>query len=42
MSDYPPINLITREIISQKIYVGDTKIGTAEFNRKIFDKMYED
>ena len=42
LSDYPPINLITREIISQKISVDDTKIGTAEFNKKIFDKMYED
>ena len=39
--EYPPINLITKEIISHKIDVDDTRIGTAEWNKTIYDKMYE-
>lgn len=41
LSEYPPINLITKEIISHKVDVADTHIGSAEWNKQIYDKMYE-
>ena len=40
-SEYPPINLITKEIISHKVDVAETHIVLAEWNKKIYDKMYE-
>lgn len=41
LSVYPLINLITREIISHKVDVDDYSIGAAEWNRKIYEKMYK-
>ena len=42
LSEYPPINLITKGIISHKIDVSDDNIGEAQWNKKIFNRMYSD
>lgn len=41
LCDYPPINLITKEIISHKTDIDDDDIGASEWNKKIFNRMYK-
>lgn len=40
-SEYPPINLITKEIISHKVDVAEIQIASLKWNKNIYDKMYE-